>query len=108
MKKTELIGFLIIISLLVTIFGCASVTRGKRFDHLSVPKIEKGKSTQEDIVNLFGEPLTVRKTEKAEAWNYNMYELNQISTNKDRSLDVYFDKSGIVTDYKYSEVQSLF
>jgi outer membrane protein assembly factor BamE (lipoprotein component of BamABCDE complex) len=99
--KKKLTLFVISI-LFVNLIGCAATLSGKKFNHSAVPQIEKGKNSQEDIRKLFGEPLTVRKTETGEIWNY-FYSASELGglTNPSRSLDIYFDKSGKVMDYKY-------
>ena len=90
-----------------TLVGCAATLSGKKFNHSAVPQIEKGKSTQEDIRKLFGEPLSTRKSEAGEVWNY-FYSATGVITNPSRSLDIDFDKSGVVKDYNYKVDQNLF
>lgn len=101
-RKIFIVEFFVTLSLLLFVAGCTTVIGGKIFDYSSVPKIEKGKSTQQDIQKIFGEPLSVRKTETGEVWSYYVSEVAAV-TSPTHSLDVYFDKSGTVVDYTYKE-----
>jgi len=107
-KRIFSIGCLLLIPLLfVLLVGCSATIGGKSFDYSQVPKIEKGKTTQQDIQKMFGEPLNVRKTDTGEVWSYHVSEVGPIF-NPTRSLDIYFDKSGVVTDYTYKEEKKIF
>jgi outer membrane protein assembly factor BamE (lipoprotein component of BamABCDE complex) len=106
-RRIFIVEFFVILSLLLFVAGCTAIIGGKSFDYSSVPKIEKGKSTQQDIQKIFGEPLSVRKTETGEVWSYHVSEVGPVF-NPTRSLDVYFDKSGTVVDYTYKEQKKIF
>ena len=99
--------FFIFLVLILFVVGCTATMAGKSFDYSQVPKIEKGKSSQQEVRKLFGEPLTVRKTDTGEVWSYYVSEVGPVF-NPTRSLDVYFDKSGLVIDYTYKEEKKIF
>lgn len=101
------LSVLMVAFLVIAGIGCAATLSGKKFNYSAVEQIEKGKSNQEDVRKLFGEPLSTRKTETGEIWNY-FFSASGVITNPSRSLDIDFDKSGIVKDYKYKVDQNLF
>ncbi|MGA1869172.1 MAG: outer membrane protein assembly factor BamE [bacterium] len=109
MKKSKraLFIYLFVAPLLFSMMACTAVLSGKSFDYQSVSKIEKGQSTKQDIRKLFREPLTIKQTETGEVWSYYVSEVGPLF-NPTRSLDIYFNKSGIVTDYTYNEEKKIF
>ena len=104
--KKRIFAFVYLLPLLLIflIYGCSQLWLGKEFDYRQVHKIVRGTSTQMDIPKIFGEPLSVRKTETGEVWNYYMSVIGVLTSNF-VSLDIYFDKSGIVIDYIYRKVK---
>jgi len=93
------------VSCLIVIFftGCAgTIVNGKAFNYEVVPQIVKGKSTQKDVSKLIGEPMSVRKTDDGEVWAFFSI-TNGYLVDTNRNLNIYFDKSGVVTDYSYRE-----
>lgn len=58
-----------------------------------VSSIQGGKTTKSDVRAMCGEPVSLRNTDSGEEWGY-FYGEN-------RSLDVQFNKVGVVTDYRY-------
>ncbi len=106
-RRILIVKFFVTLSLLLFVAGCGyTVLEGKSFNYSAVPEIEKGTSTQQDIQKIFGEPLSVRKTETGEVWSYHVSETGVISS-PTRSLDVYFNKSGTVVDYTYKEQKNI-
>ncbi|MBU1399180.1 MAG: outer membrane protein assembly factor BamE [Proteobacteria bacterium] len=88
--------------------GCAGVTiSGKTFDTTKVRSIQKGTTTKSDIRAMCGEPVSTRPTESGEVWSY-YYQSVNVFINKNHSLDVDFDKAGVVIDYRYKRVKSLY
>ncbi len=109
-RRIFIVEFFVTLSLLLFVVGCHTLDvaiAGKSFNYSGVPEIEKGKSTQQDIQKLFGEPLSVRKTDTGEVWSYYVSEVGMVF-NPTRSLDVYFNKSGTVVDYTYKEQKKIF
>jgi len=110
--KTNLIktvAMAIMIALVAGLVGCVgAITKGKKFDETMVAQIQKGVTTQDNIVSMFGEPVSTRKTDKGEVFSYTMYEANALMPDHEQSLDVYFNKKGVVTDYKHSSANPIF
>jgi outer membrane protein assembly factor BamE (lipoprotein component of BamABCDE complex) len=87
--------------------GCAGATMsGKTFDTTKVSSIQKGTTTKSDIRAMFGEPVSTRPTDSGEVWSYYYQSVSFI--NENHSLDVDFDKAGVVIDYRYKGGKSLF
>lgn len=109
MKKNQIVvfRFLLLVPLLFSFIACTAVLSGKSFDYKSVSKIERGISTEQGIRKIFGEPFTVRQIKTGEVWNYYVSEAGPVF-NPTYSLDIYFDKSGTVTDYTYKEKKHIF
>ena len=98
---------IVLVFLTFLLVGCAGVTMsGKSFDPTLVSTIEKGKTTKQEVRSRFGEPISTRAIETGEVWNYYFQSVSFI--NENYSLDIDFDKSGVVTDYRYNVKKSLF
>lgn len=87
--------------------GCAgTVISGKSYDSTLVSKIQKGKTTKQEVRMTFGEPVSTKVIDGGEVWNY--YYQSVSFMNENHSLDVYFSKDGVVTDYRNQDGKSLF
>lgn len=102
------ISLAILTSLVILLFtGCAGVTmNGKTFDPKQVSTIQKGKTTKQEIRSTFGEPVSTRAIDTGEVWSYFYQSVSFM--NENHSLDIDFDKGGIVTDYCYKGGKSMF
>jgi outer membrane protein assembly factor BamE (lipoprotein component of BamABCDE complex) len=89
------------------IFGCSTVYKiGKEFDLTNISKIKIGITTQQDIINYFGQPYRKGIANGDEVFYYT-YE--QIIFEKDRnvkkegnSLLIEFDTNGNVKNYYFN------
>ena len=121
------------ILLAILLASCAS--RGREFSVDSVPLIQRGVTTQEDVKRLFGEPTTIRaRGSGVSAWGY-LYEETETADTRmlarvgewiaallgqrvitpplgvryenvtTHELQVYFDTEGIVSEYEYKRRQ---
>jgi outer membrane protein assembly factor BamE (lipoprotein component of BamABCDE complex) len=105
--KERLTANLVLVFLTFSLVGCAGATMsGKSFDPKQVSTIEKGKTTKQEVRSRFGEPISTRPTETGEVWSYYFQSVSFM--NENHSLDIDFDRSGIVTDYRYNVKRSLF
>lgn len=95
--KCGLLLFLLILST----FYCAST--GKNFDLNKIDQIEIKKTNQNDILNLFGLPMSAKKVikngNKFEFWTYSY--TDAIGFNK--TLIFKFNEEGIVLRFGHSE-----
>ena len=104
----------IFLILLLVLFGCAtsSYISGRDFDMSKVEKIEKGVTTQNEIINWFGQPQSKSLMYNSEIWTY-MYMYSQAKAtsyifNMDvqgqsnyKSLSITFDTNKIVQGVSY-------
>ena len=108
-----LVVFLLILFALI---GCATsnYTVGKDFDSTLVKKIEKGKTTSDDLFQMFGYPFSKTVvTENEEKWIY-MYSSGTAkaqsyiittkasTTGQQKMLDILI-KDGVVINFTYNE-----
>lgn len=105
-----------VLSLLLIISGCAtsSYKVGNEFASANVSKIEKGVTTENQLVQLIGEPyMKTVLSETEQKWIYTHTEANAKATNyvfsmqvestgTTKTLDVLL-KNGVVINYAYSE-----
>jgi hypothetical protein len=107
---------LFILSLLI-IWGCTQSlppsSLGIYFPDENVRSIAKGKTTDKDIIQMFGEPLSKTITPDTEKWTYtyasgNATVVRTFTTvgtkyrGKSKKLDILF-KNGVVTDFTFYE-----
>ncbi len=88
--------------LAIVLFGCAGIVReiGRDFDSTKVDQIKKGKTTADEVMKLFGEPvskLVVSVTESQ--W---IYTYSRGPADKPKELQIILI-DGVVKDYVYSE-----
>lgn len=110
MKKALL--FIVMITIMI---GCASVryNTGKEFDETKMALIKKNVTTKNDILELFGEPISKTITNDGlETWTYQ----HVLTTSNATVIIIYVQTSGssqlknltikftnnIVTDYQYT------
>lgn len=60
-----------------------------------ISSIQGGKTTKSEVQALCGKPVILKNTAGGEEWSY--------SYGETRSLEVHFDKAGIVSDYVYKD-----
>jgi len=119
MKKESLILILVLI-----LSGCATAPKVSNLNQSTVEKsIVKGKTTKQEVLNIFGAPnVTTKQTSGnvAEIWTYTQFSshmsgswatillLGGFGSNvsaRSATLIVNFDKEGIVQDYTVSMSQ---
>ena len=114
MKSISLVA-VVVVSLVV--FGCTQIlppsSMGRDFPGENVGKIVRGKTTDNDLIQMFGEPLSKTITPDTEKWTYtyasgNATVLRTFTTvgtkyrGKSKKLDILF-KNGVVTDFTFYE-----
>ena len=89
---------LIICALLLT--GC--ITAGEAFQTKHIPDIEKGKTTQKQILQWFGNPDRYGVDDGEITWSYIYLKLSVFSQPIAKDLTVRFDKKGQVSSYSFT------
>ncbi|MBI4378311.1 MAG: outer membrane protein assembly factor BamE [Nitrospinae bacterium] len=91
---------IIIFLFLLTFYGCATV--GKDFDITFVKRIEKGKTTKQEINDNLGPPFR-KGTDNGElTWTYVYNKWSAGGTTYSKDLYIIFDKNGAVRSYVFN------
>ena len=106
------------VALLFVVFSltaCATATysSGRDFSEQSVAQIQKNKTTEQDVLNLCGEPSSKSSgADTSEIWSYVYISSTSHAKNKIFSMDVNTStvhknltitlQGGLVSDYKYT------
>jgi outer membrane protein assembly factor BamE (lipoprotein component of BamABCDE complex) len=117
MKKSAL--FLIPLAAVIMIYGACgivktqSVSRGYDIQQSEVNKIQKGTTTEKDIMKMFGPPTKVRDgADGGKEFFYDYAKTGGPQWNLgvsvgggtvEKSLLVWLDKNGVVTDYAFKQ-----
>ncbi len=88
---------------LVLAAGCATI--GRDFATASVPTIQIGKTTQNDILSTFGSPWRTGIEDGKQVWTYGKYHYSVFKQPSAQDLVVRFDSKGVVSSYTYSTTE---
>ncbi|MBN1622515.1 MAG: outer membrane protein assembly factor BamE [Endomicrobiales bacterium] len=94
---------LMVLLFLALFAGCATV--GHDFDTSQVPKIQIGKTTQEDLRSMFGSPWRVGVEDGNQTWTYGKYKYRLFGESSTQDLVVRFDDNGVVTSFTYNTTE---
>ena len=94
------LGLILGISLLFSLIACANI--GRDFDTSKVYNITIGKTTQADILAMFGQPWRVGIEDGILRWTYGRYHYSVFSEARTKDLVVRFDSKNIVTSYSFN------
>lgn len=105
-----------VIALCLVFCGCTTVqsTSGRDFDNSKVSQIVKGKTTSNDILEMFGRPAAKQpEMDDAERWSYyfvtttnvfkDMLDTRSDITGYKKSLNILFNKDKVVANYTMDE-----
>lgn len=106
----------ITITALFTLFGCAtsSYTYGNNFSSKNVSKIEKGKTTTNELISMFGQPFmktVISKTGEKWVYSYSagtasaqsyLVSTKVETTGTQKMLDILVE-NGVVSNYTFTE-----
>lgn len=100
-KKVGILWRLIIAASLLTFGGCARI--GQDFSEQRVEQIKVGKTTQSDIISMFGQPWRKGIENGVTMWTYGRYTYRLIGKTDTKDLIVKFDNDGKVKSYTFNE-----
>ena len=80
--------------------GC--VTVGRPFRATQVPLIEIGRTTDRDLLKIFGEPYRTGIDDGDKTWTYLYYKLRAFGDQKTRDLYIRFGSDGRVMNYSFN------
>jgi len=87
-------------ALVVLLAGC--FTAGREFTYTAVPQIKPGETTQEQVHQIFGNPVRVGTEDGLPVWTYMRYRVSLFSGVEGRDLVIKFDANNVVKTYSYS------
>ncbi|MGZ8190640.1 MAG: hypothetical protein ACXWTS_05355 [Methylococcaceae bacterium] len=90
----------LIISLLLSLSGCASI--GHEFPSGQVSAIRIGETTQNDIFTTFGTPWRTGLDNGMKTWTYGDYRYSLFNDSSTEDLVIKFDKRGVVSSFTYN------
>ena len=80
--------------------GCLTV--GNEFPVQSVPRLEIGETTREDVRKLFGDPWRTGVEDGMRTWTYGRYRYSLFGDAQTRDLVVRYDAKGVVASYSFN------
>jgi len=92
---------LLVIATLIIFSGCARV--GHDFDAQNVNMIMIGKTSQSEIVKMFGKPWRKGIENGVTMWTYGRYTYRAIGQTDTKDLVIKFDDKNIVKSYTFNE-----
>lgn len=92
--------FCLFVALFAVLPGCATV--GRDFPVTAVSSIEIGKTTQREILSIFGAPWRTGIEDGQTVWTYGSYHYALFSEKKARDLVIRFDNRDVVASYTFS------
>ncbi|MCB4792886.1 MAG: outer membrane protein assembly factor BamE [Elusimicrobia bacterium] len=95
----------IIMVLFFCVFSAGCATVGREFNVSQVPNIQIGKTSQDDIKEMFGSPWRTGIEDGKRTWTYGRYLYSLFEEASTQDLVVRFNDKGIVTSYTYNATQ---
>jgi outer membrane protein assembly factor BamE (lipoprotein component of BamABCDE complex) len=91
--------------LIMVIFasGCASI--GEKFPVQDVAQIEIGKTTQKQIMDMFGSPWRTGLESGQKTWTYGNYRYALFQEKQATDLVIRFDQNNVVVSYTFSTTE---
>ncbi|MGQ9812018.1 MAG: hypothetical protein ACUVQ2_01175 [Dissulfurimicrobium sp.] len=100
-KIKKIIAFIAILAICVFLIN-SCVSMGRDFPVDSVPKIQIGKTTQQDIVRMFGPPWRTGIEDGKTIWTYGRYNYSLIGSSNTYDLVIRFNAQNIVESYTFN------
>ncbi len=91
---------LVLLACTALLAGCLTV--GKEFPVESVSRLEIGKTTRQEVRELFGEPWRTGVEDGMRTWTYGRYRYSAFGDAQTRDLVVRFDGQGVVASYSFN------
>ena len=80
--------------------GCATV--GREFAVEYVPDVKIGKTTQQEIRQMFGSPWRIGTEDGKRTWTYGRYNYRLFGNSSTKDLVIRFTDKGVVESYTYN------
>jgi outer membrane protein assembly factor BamE (lipoprotein component of BamABCDE complex) len=112
-RETASLSKLLVLLLIGTVLclcGCAKTLIGTQINEQNIPNIVIGKTTQTEVLRLFGSPYQIESQDKGQVltylygeefnWTVVFYSEKKLKAD---ILRVYIDDAGVVKDYSFSK-----
>ena len=83
--------------------GCFSV--GQEFAGSRVPEIKIGKTTKQQVTDIFGTPWRTGIEDGRTTWTYGIYKYSLFGADDTQDLLIRFDPQGVVRSYTFSSTR---
>lgn len=104
MQASKLSTWLLLSGLASTqLTGCFSV--GQEFAGSRVPEIKIGKTSKQEITDIFGIPWRTGMEDGRTTWTYGIYKYSLFGADDTQDLLIRFDPQGIVRSYTFSSTR---
>ncbi|HEY5657317.1 MAG TPA: outer membrane protein assembly factor BamE [Myxococcota bacterium] len=104
MRELRAWGAALVLIASCALAGCLNV--GQEFPVAPVKKIQIGKTTQDDVRAMFGEPWRTGIEDGQRTWTYGRYRYSVFAPAATRDLVVRFDTRGLVTSYTFNSTHA--
>jgi hypothetical protein len=96
-------AFAVIIAAGVFLASCASV--GREFPDAEVSEIVIGKTTQAQVLEMFGSPWRVGIEDGLRTWTYGKYRYRLLGKTSSKDLVIRFDEKDVVVSYSFNTTE---
>lgn len=96
-----LVGFI----LMMILFSAGCITVGDSFPITRVPDLKVGKTTQEQVRQMFGDPWRVGVEDGQRTWTYGKYRYQLFVPTVTEDLVIRFDDRKIVSSYTFNTTE---
>jgi outer membrane protein assembly factor BamE (lipoprotein component of BamABCDE complex) len=100
-KRTYGISLFLLMFAPLLFLGCARV--GHEFDSHKVQRVEVGKTTQSEVLSMFGEPWRTGLENGVRTWTYGHYTYRLIGNADTKDLVIKFSSDKVVSSYTFNE-----
>jgi len=83
-------------------WSLACMTVGDDFAVGRVSHIQIGKTTQQDVKQMFGQPWRTGLEDGQRTWTYGYYKYNLLGASQTRDLVIRYDDKGVVRSYTFN------
>lgn len=94
---------LVVAGLAIGLAGCANV--GHDFPDQRARDIEIGKTSQQQVREMFGEPWRVGYEDGNRTWTYGKYHYTILGSPSTKDLVIRFDRNNVVKSYTYNTTE---
>lgn len=103
--RVSLRNILLGVAVLLMICFASCATVGRDFPVSRVPEIQIGKTTQDEIREMFGSPWRIGIEDGRRTWTYGKYRYRLIGEPSTEDLVIRFDERNVVVSYTFNTTE---